>query len=1106
MLDFLVELKKSKSLQLFENEIRASNTLVIEELIPSAKAFISAYASAISQKSILILTGAGPEEFKLFNDLPFFTKQLLIELPAWETLPSENIAPSPDIVGARYRALKAIQEKKSSGPIIVLSTLQGCLQKVVSQKTFEKSSLTLKKGQTCNFEKLIATLQELGFERKSIAADKGEFAVRGGLIDIFPVIAAEPYRIEFFGDEIDQIRAYDPSGQKSTKQVDKVEISPAKELEFFSAPKASLETIFDYLGEDLIVVLDDLEALEDRYASLTSLGAVRSNAFLDIKELFTLIEKHEKLLFTNTSIEKLSDVQFAKNEQRKSFYSLQTTPYEIHFEMFDRNFSAKRWICPIEKIGTFLERECLLDEAPAGDAALDALLEIHKNCTLFFSAQNEQEQINLQKKLDDRNFPHKAEHFIEGYLSRGFAVRDCNVVIFPMTEITHRIKVRRERQRTYYHFSGSDAFDILPGEMVVHYNHGIGKYIGVEKRPNHVGLEQEFFVIEYAEGARMFVPLMQAHLMTKYIGAGSEGQMPKLHTIGGKLWKKAREQTEKAIIGFAQDLLKLYAERKVQGGLVFPEDGKETQNFEAEFPYVETEDQLQAIQEVKNDMCSNKAMDRLVCGDVGYGKTEVALRAAFKAIMDGKKQVAFLVPTTVLAVQHYETFVDRMQSFGVNVGLLSRFQKAQEVRKILERLAEGKIDVVVGTHRIIQQDVLYKDLGLVIIDEEQRFGVKAKEHLKRLKAGVDCLTLTATPIPRTLYMSLVGARDLSLINTPPQDRLPIKTVIADPDDLIIQTALLRELNRDGQAYFIHNRVENIYEQADRLKRLLPKARIVVGHGQMSGDELDLVFHAFKRGDADILVATSIVENGIDIANANTIIINEADRFGVSDLYQLRGRVGRWNRRAYAYLLIPKRRALTEIARKRIEAIAQSGGYGGGMKVAMRDLEMRGAGDILGIEQSGHVSDIGFHLYCKLLKRTIDSMQGKAPTWTLETKVDIPFDARLPEFYVNDVTLRMEIYQRLGDALSHEEVDAIWIEVLDRFGKAPEQALWLYHLSRIRVFASQRGYTLVKLEALTLSYEKKTGNQVSSNKVLIGRIQSPQQMEERIIKLLEGKKN
>mgnify|MGYP003394142975 CR=1 FL=1 len=377
-------------------------------------------------------------------------------------------------------------------------------------------------------------------------------------------------------------------------------------------------------------------------------------------------------------------------------------------------------------------------------------------------------------------------------------------------------------------------------------------------------------------------------------------------------------------------------------------------------------------------------------------------------------------------------------------------------------------------------------------------------HLKRLKTGVDCLTLTATPIPRTLYMSLVGARDLSIINTPPQDRLPIKTVIADPDDLIIQTALLRELNRDGQAYFIHNRVENIYEQADRLKKLLPKARIVVGHGQMSGDELDLVFHAFKKGDADILVATSIVENGIDIANANTIIINEADRFGVSDLYQLRGRVGRWNRRAYAYLLIPKRRTLTEIARKRIEAIAQAGGYGGGMKVAMRDLEMRGAGDILGIEQSGHVSDVGFHLYCKLLKRTIDSMQGKAPTWTLETKVDIPFDARLPEFYVNDVTLRMEIYQRLGDALSHEEVDAIWTEVLDRFGKAPEQALWLYHLSRVRVFASQRGYTLVKLETLTLSYEKKTGNQVSSNKVLIGRIQSPKAMEEKIIKLLDGK--
>jgi len=443
-----------------------------------------------------------------------------------------------------------------------------------------------------------------------------------------------------------------------------------------------------------------------------------------------------------------------------------------------------------------------------------------------------------------------------------------------------------------------------------------------------------------------------------------------------------------------------------------------------------------------------------------------------------------------------------MESFGVHVALLSRFQKPAEVKKIIEGLAKGTIDIVIGTHRLVQPDVQFKDLGLIIIDEEQRFGVRAKEHLKRMKTSVDCLTLTATPIPRTLYLSLVGARALSVINTPPQDRLPIKTIICEPDDHVIQTALLRELNRDGQAYFIHNRVETIHEVESRLRQLLPKARIVVGHGQMDAEELDSVFHTFKKGAADILVATSIVENGIDIPNANTLIVDDADRFGIADLYQLRGRVGRWNRRAYAYFLISKRRILSDLAKKRITAIAQAGGYGGGMKVAMRDLEMRGAGDILGIEQSGHVTTIGFHLYCKMLKRTIDSLQGKAPTWSLETKVEIPFDARLPEFYVNDVQLRMEIYQRLGDAISLDEIDEIWKELQDRFGRPPEPAVWLYRLSRLRLLASSLGVTLVRLDTMSCFYERKTGSGVTSNKVLVGRIKTPEELEEKIGALLK----
>ena len=1089
-------LKKSASCQMLAKKAQEGSSLLVEELKPSSKAYVTSLLQQATDKSVLILTGTGQEEFKLFHDLPFFGTKKLIELAAWETLPGENIAPSPDIVGARFQALEAIS--KAQEPVVVLSTLQGVLQKVISKKVFSTLFLQLKQGQKIAFEDLIDTLAKMGYERKSIAADKAEFAVRGGIIDIFPVTSSEPFRLEFWDNEIESIRAYDPVVQKSTTRTSAIEISAAKELELLSSNTNTLDTIFDYIGKNCLIVLDDLEALEDRYASLTSLGAGISKAFMGIEDFLDLIQNNQKLFFCKTAIETLSEVVVENKKVR--FYSESQAPHQIQFEMFQRHFQAFRWQQSFESLGSYFERECFLSHEPEGDELLDSVLELQHKNQFYFIAQNETEEQTFKNKLGSRGiFDANTIHFMSGYLSSGFVLKDIAVVLFPMTELTHRIKIKREKQRTYYYSSSQDAFDILPQEMVVHFNHGIGKYLGVEKKPNVYGQEEEFFVIEYAEAAKLYVPLTQAHLISKYIGSGET--LPKMHTLGTNRWKRLREQTEKAIVGYADELLKLYASRELKGGFSFLPDSPETSAFEEEFPYIETDDQLAAIEQVKQDMCSSKAMDRLVCGDVGYGKTEVAMRAAFKAVLDGKKQVAVLVPTTVLAMQHYETFLDRMESFGVKLAALSRFRTASQVKKIIQDIEKGHVDIVVGTHRLLQKDVHFKDLGLIIIDEEQRFGVRAKEHLKQLKVGVDCLTLSATPIPRTLYLSLVGAREISVINTPPQDRLPIKTVIADPDDLLIQTALLRELNRDGQAYFIHNRVDSIYETADRLKRLLPKARIVVGHGQMDADEIDLVFHTFKRGDADILVATSIIENGIDIANANTIIIDNADQFGIADLYQLRGRVGRWNRRAYAYFLIPRRRRLSEIAQKRIEAIAQAGGYGGGMKVAMRDLEMRGAGDILGIEQSGHVATIGFHLYCKLLRRTVDSMQGKAPSWTIDTRIDMPFDARLPESYVNDVALRMEIYQRLGDALTLEEVDQIWAEIRDRFGRPPELALWLYHQSRLRVYAAQRGYTLIKLDAFSLSWERKSGNKTSSNKVLIGKIKGPKELEEKIIKLL-----
>ncbi len=1094
-MSILEPLKKSSFLERLDSDVRSGSSLLIEELTPPTKALVLSHLIETSNKPLLVLTGAGVEEFKLYNDLPYFSKHPIVELAAWEMLPSENVAPSPDIVGSRFKALHTLQETKE--PTIVLSTLQGVLQKVLNPQSFKGLFLTLKRGDKVRFDEMLFRLERLGYERRPVVSDKGEYAYRGGIIDIFPVTSLEPYRIEFWENEIESIRAFDASSQKSTRLLDEIELTGAKELEF-EQKEETLSTIFDYIN-DCIVVFDDLEALEDRYASLTSLGGTVSKTFLGIEELLDLTQKRQCVYFTSKPIETLSCVQ---TDKKVRFYSHTAGDAPIQFEMFLRSLSAKRLMHTFQPLGLFFEESCALEFEPSGDELFDALHQLQQvdPYEVYFLTQTDSERSSLEQKLADKGLqgsPHM--HFLTGYLSQGFALRDAKTIVFAMTELTGRIKIRRERQRTYYQYASWDAFDTTAGESVVHFNHGIGKFLGIEKRPNNQGIEEEYFLIEYAEKAKLYVPLTQAHLISKYVGAGEES--PKLHGLGNNRWKKSREQTEKAIIGYASELLKFYAEREMQGGYSFATDSLDTAQFEEEFPYIETEDQLQAIRDVKNDMMSKKAMDRLICGDVGYGKTEVAMRAAFKAVVDGKKQVAVLVPTTVLALQHYETFRDRMQSFGVRVEVLSRFRTAAENKKIVSLIEKGAVDIIVGTHRLIQKDITFKDLGLIIIDEEQRFGVKAKEHLKMVKVGVDCVTLSATPIPRTLYMSLVGARDLSVISTPPIDRLPIKTIIADPDDQLIQTALLRELNRDGQAYFIHNRIESIYETASYLQKLLPKAKIGVGHGQMDGDELDLVFHAFKKGELDILVATSIVENGIDIPNANTIIVDNADYFGISDLYQLRGRVGRWNRRAFAYFIIPKRRSLSEVARKRLEAIAQAGGYGGGMRVAMRDLEMRGAGDIIGTEQSGHVSTIGFHLYCKLLKRTIDSLQGKAPSYTLETRVEIPFDARLPDFYVNEVSLRMEIYQRLGDSFTKDEVDAIWAEVIDRFGTPPEQAKWLYHLSRLRVHAAQGGYTHVKVDNVTLLYERKKGNSVTTNRVMLPKIKTPEDLEKKISALL-----
>ncbi|GAB4234860.1 MAG: transcription-repair coupling factor [Chlamydiales bacterium] len=1080
-------LLESLKLRELHEAVSKGHSILVEGVWQSPKALLSAIAQQATGKHVVILTGDTQEEASLFHDFSVFTDRPVVDFPAWETLPNENIPPSPDIVGQRYQVLEKIIA--SQEPHIILTGLQACLQKLIDPDQFCSLHLSLKKGERHSFQGLIDQLVRMGYTRTPLASDKGEFAVRGGIIDIFPVSLPDPYRIEFWGDDVESIRIYDPIGQKTVRAVEGFSITAARELEFLSE-NPHLYTLFDYLGEDVIVVFDDLLALEDRYASLMGMLGEETPQFATLHQLLDLLEPYQKLYFTKQSIEDLSTIQSLPQERNN------TSMPHISFEFFNRKIEAYRWHHPFQTLEGFLGYE-------EGSTPEEILHEVslRKEVPTLFLCSTELEEEALQKKILDAHIVlDESTRFQIGYLTQGFVVYDCPLMVFPYTELSHRYRMRRQKLRSTYHTSPAQVYELTPGDHVVHFHHGVGKYLGIDKRPDHNQVLKEFFIVEYANQSKLFVPVNQAHLLTKYVGASEE--VPALHTIGSTRWQRTRDKTQQAIMAYASDLLELYAKREIHGGFAFKEDTPDMQSFEEDFPFEETEDQLEAIRQMKNDMCASKPMDRLVCGDVGYGKTEVAMRAAFKAVLDGGKQVAVLVPTTVLALQHYENFSERMANFPVTIGVLSRFQKAQEVRQTIEGVKNGTIDILVGTHRIISDDVVFNDLGLIVIDEEQRFGVKAKEHLKKIKMGVDCLTLSATPIPRTLYMSLIGARDMSVISTPPQDRLPIKSVIAEPTDQTIKNALLRELARDGQAYFIHNRVETIYDAASRIKKLVPQARVAVAHGQMHAKEIDAVFHAFKKGEIDVLVATTIVENGIDIPNANTILIHQADHFGLADLYQLRGRVGRWNRRAYCCFLVPKLHLLPEISRQRLNALVETSGYGGGMKVAMRDLEIRGAGDILGYEQSGHVASIGFHLYCKMLKRTIKTLQGKLSAGLVDTKIESYHDARLPDGYVEEVSIRMEFYQRFGEAASLEELESLWEELIDRFGAPPEQALWLYHLARIRVFASQHGLTLVKIDKVSITIEKGQQKNPVIRKMLTKVSLEPDECEKQVIERLQ----
>lgn len=1077
--DLANKLLSSEKLKLFVDFLQKGQSILCEELWDTPKALLASLALQETKRSLLFITG-GVREDLLFDDLSQFCPGSVLEFPAWETLPGEEIAPSPDIIGKRFETLHALLEKKT--PSIVLCPLASWLQKIVSSETASRTSLSWKKGTKLQFSSLPELLCQLGYRRAAIVSDKGEFALRGGILDVFPTSATDPYRIEFFDDEIDQIRTFDPVGQKSIQKVDSVFLCQANELSLLQKSK-NLGSILDYLGENPILMWDDLLAIEDAYVALKTMPGANSPLFEKLEDVCQKLKNTQHIFCTDEPIEKLSEI---KKIGKKT----------ILFEAFNSSFEATPFGPCFQRVLDYFGSE----EGEEEKALLDHFYP-KSNLSLLFLNSNETEEKTLKDRLVSTKLPLDTS-FSMGYLSSGFVLADIPLAVIPHTEITHRSRIRRQKWRNTYHAPAAEFHELSPGDLVVHFHSGIGKYLGLEKQTNHLGSETEFLTIAYAENSKLFVPLSQAYLVSRYIG--SKETLPTLSTLGSKRWQNTKAQAQAQIVGYASELLQLYASRSIQGGFHYPEDSEMMTEFEHNFPYTETEDQRLAIEALKEDMRSERVMDRLICGDVGYGKTEVAMRAAFKAAVDGKKQVAILVPTTVLAMQHFETFSQRMEDFPVQVEVICRFRSAKETKEILDRVRKGQIDILIGTHRILSEDISFHDLGLLIIDEEQRFGVKAKEHLKQYKTNIDCLTLSATPIPRTLYMSLVEARDMSVISTPPQDRLPIKTIIAEMDLSLIQNALLREFSRGGGTFYIHNRVETIYDRASEIQKLVPSAQIGVIHGQMASDDVDTIIHRFRRGEINLLIATTIVENGIDVPHANTILIERADTYGLADLYQLRGRVGRWNRAAYAYFLIPKRAALSQPAHKRLHALVEASGYGGGMKLAMRDLEIRGAGDILGIQQSGQVSAIGFHLYCKLLKRAIEALKQKKPITFQDTKMEHSYDARLPESYIEEVSVRMEIYYRLGDATSLEEIEDLLSELNDRFGSPPPPVLWLYHLTRIRTFAAQNHFTLLKFGTLSFIAEQQRGKETHSRTILLPKkVQNPQLLENYVIEQLKN---
>ena len=1019
------------------------------------KVQIISATSEVVKRPILIITYNEIKAKKMLEDLKYFMKNIDY-FPRREIVAYDYEVESKDIPYERIEVLNKIKENKTD---IVITTVEALMQKMISKELLYKYVIQFKIGDTYDLETIKQNLILLGYERNDLVENKGQFSIRGGIVDI-GLSEKQGIRIEFWGDEVDSIRYFNIASQRSTEMVQEVLIEPAHEFiveniedvckkieqkyneqsdiemirngsyiskidKYFNEFYEEQNTILDYINKNYIIFIDENSKIEAR----------KNNIILDNNNLIkSLIEKEK---FIPETIKNISGFEYdLKNMQtiylqESDLYTHQNR-YEFRYRTI--NFFKSEIDIVIADIKTYIND--------------------NKKIIILGGTQNTCKKIlNL---LNDRQIPHKYAEKIEnvkngevivtlGSISSGFECYDLKLVVINMSEGLEQVAKRKKSSNAFKEAQKVVYADLKPGDYVVHKSHGIGEFIGINTITADK-VTKDYIKIKYKDEDILYVPTSSLDTVRKYIGTGDKE--PRLNRLGSKEWENTKNRVKNNLREVAKDLIELYAKRQKMQGFAFSKDNEWQKQFEDEFPYQETDDQLRCIEEAKKDMEQAKPMDRLLCGDVGYGKTEVAIRLAFKAVMD-QKQVAYLVPTTVLANQQYEEFKTRMSEFAINVELLNRFRTTKEQENVIKKLKLGEIDIVIGTHRILSKDVEFKDLGLLIIDEEHRFGVKDKEKIKQLKNSVDVLTMTATPIPRTLHMSILGIRDMSVIYEPPQNRRPVQTYVLEYDDEVVKEAITREIERNGQVFYLYNKVEGIEKKSNEVSKLVPEAKVGFAHGKMTGKELEQIMMDFIQKKIDVLVCTTILESGIDIPNANTIIVENADRLGLAQLYQIRGRVGRSDRQAYAYITYKREKLLSEVADKRLKAIKEFTEFGSGFKIAMRDLEIRGAGSLLGEIQHGHMEQVGYDTYCRLLDEVVKEMKGIEVKEEQDIQLDIDVSSYIPDNFIESNSQKIEIYQNIALCRTEEDIQNVIDEIIDRYGHMPEELENLIEIARIK---------------------------------------------------------